>query len=304
MENLKNDSSQVMKLLLVGAVVILIMKLIAAWLTNSIAVLSDAAESVVNIATATVAGLAVWWARLPPDDDHPYGHDKAEYFAVGFVGSVVLLASISIAVTAVDRLLSPVMVEQTWDGLLLLVPAALANGALGLYASRRGRADRSPTLTAEGRHLLLDVLTTGVAILALVLTDWLKIPWLDPLAGLALAIFILATGIDITRRSLHGLMDVAWPTEELSALGTLLTELSEKHEFGFHALRTRQAASRRFVSMHVLVPGQMTVQEGHELLEIIEKEVRDSFPGTSILTHLEPLEDPCSFADQNLFREA
>ncbi len=296
-------SGRLALLLLVGALGVLALKLVAAWYTNSIAVLSDAAESLVNLATAVVASIAVVWAHRPPDEEHPYGHHKAEYFAAGFVGSVVLLASISIAFTAIDRLLNPAVVEALDSAVLLLLPAAAVNAGLGLYLKREGRRRRSPSLEAEGQHLTLDVLTTGVALLALLLTELTDSPWIDPLAGLGLAFFILYAGAKMIRESLHGLMDSAWPPAEKEDLERLLETVAERIGFEYHALRTRQAASRRFLSLHVLVPGVWSVQRGHDVLEEIEKEVRERFPNTSVMTHLEPLEDPCSFADQGLFRE-
>jgi cation diffusion facilitator family transporter len=272
-------------------------------LTGSVGLLSDAAESVVNlVAAATTLGMLSVAAR-PPDEEHAYGHTKAEYFASGVEGALILVAAAAIAWTAVDRLLHPRAIEQLGVGLLVSTGASLVNLVVARVLFGAGRRHHSIALEADAHHLMTDVWTSagvlaGIGLVAL--TGWTV---LDPVVALLVAVNIVFSGVKLVRRSMLGLLDTALPPEELAALQGVL----DRHagpEVRFHAVRTRQAAARRFVSMHVLVPGAWPVQRGHELLERVEADVRATLHGATVFTHLEAIEDPASYADEALDRAA
>jgi cation diffusion facilitator family transporter len=278
------------------------LKMLAWQLTGSTGLLSDALESIVNLAAALIALAVVRWATLPADAEHMYGHEKAEYFSAGVEGGLIMVAAASIAWVAIRRLLHPVPLEDVSVGLALSAAASLINLLVGLTLVRAGRRHRSITVEADGRHLLTDVWTSagviaGVTVVAL--TGWER---LDPLIALAVAANIVFTGINLVRRSSGGLMDHALSPGDQQALdGALATYRSRG--ITFHAIRNRQAGRRSFVSMHVLVPGDWTIQQGHELLERIETDVRTALPHTTVFTHIEPVEDPSSFYDTALDRD-
>jgi len=238
--------------------------------------------------------VALTVAAQPPDDQHEYGHDKAEYFSSGTEGALILVAAASIAWTSVERLLNPRPIEQLGIGLAVSVVASLVNLVVARILLQAGRQYNSIMLEADARHLMTDVWTSvgvvfGVA--AVGLTGW---GWLDPVIALAVAANIVWTGFTLLRRSAGGLMDTALATEDRLKLDEILNAHIDDG-IVFHAIRTRQAGSRRFVTFHVLVPGNWSVRRGHTLLEQIEKEVREALPNTIIDTHLEPLEDPVSW---------
>ncbi|HLP97827.1 MAG TPA: cation diffusion facilitator family transporter [Sideroxyarcus sp.] len=284
-----------------AAVATILLKGIAWWLTGSVGLLSDALESFVNLAGALMALAMLTLAAAPADDKHAYGHGKAEYFSSAFEGFLILLAAVSIAWTAVDRLLHPQPLEAVGVGLAVSVAASLIN----LFAAREllkaGRAYNSITLEADAKHLMTDVWTSvGVIVgVALVwLSGWL---WLDPLIALLVAANIVWTGWQLLHRSASGLMDEAIPKEQIEAIEGVLNKYREQG-LDFHALRTRQAGRQAFISLHVLVPGAWTVQRGHDLVEQIEADIRASVPFSHLTTHLEPLEDPLSLSDEGLER--
>ena len=287
----------------IGAALITIALKAAAWfLTGSVGLLSDAMESVVNLVSAVMALAMLTVAARPADDTHAYGHTKAEYFSSGMEGALILIAAASIGFAAVQRLLSPQPLEQVGLGIAVSVVAALVNLGVALVLRRAGHRHESITLKADSHHLLTDVLTTCGVVIGIglvVLTGWQR---LDPILGLGVAFIIVLTGVRIVRLSVWGLMDSALPVSEQNALKAVLTRHSEGEGVQFHALRTRQSGPRRFVSVHVLVPGQWTVQRGHELLEHIEADIRDTLPNVTILTHLESLDDPASYDDVSLDR--
>ena len=277
---------------------------VAAWLlTGSVGLLSDALESLVNMAGALMALLMLSVAARPPDDDHAYGHGKAEYFSSGVEGALILLAAIGIAWAAIPRLIHPRLLEQVGMGLGVSAVAALVNGGVAVALLRAGRKYRSITLEANAQHLLTDVWTSvgvlaGVGVVAL--TGWER---LDPILALLVAANIVRAGVGIIHRSAMGLMDTALPAADVKRLKEILDRLADDGVH-YHALRTRQAGARRFVAVHILVPGEWSVQRGHALLEVIEADVRQLLPGVTVLTHLEPEEDPTSWDDQELDREA
>jgi cation diffusion facilitator family transporter len=274
----------------------------AAWrLTGSVGLLSDAAESVVNLVAAVVAMAALRWAVKPADEDHAFGHAKAEYFSAGVEGALILVAALTIAATAVDRLIHPQAIQDVGVGLAVSAVASLINLAVGWRLLHAGREQRSIVLEADGKHLMTDVWTSvgviaGVA--AVALTGWER---LDAVVALAVAINIVVAGTGLLRRSAGGLMDRALSDPERDHIAEVL-ERFEREGIRFHALRTRQAGQRAFVSVHVLVPGEWTVQRGHDVVEHLESELRARLPYATVFTHLEPAEDPRSFADATLDR--
>lgn len=274
----------------------------AAWrLTGSVGLLSDALESFVNLAAAVMTLAMLMLAARPPDEAYAYGYSKAEYFASGLEGSLILVAAGVIGYAAIGRLLAPQPLEHVGLGLAVSVAASAVNFGVARVLARAGHHYRSIALEADAEHLMTDVWTSagvvlGVALVAL--TGWL---WLDPVIALAVAAHIVWIGVGIVRRSAVGLLDHALPEAERHAIEGVL-EGFRPRGIEFHALRTRAAAGRSFVSMHVLVPGAWSVQRGHDVLEEIEARVRDAVPGASVFTHLEPLEDPASYVDDTLDR--
>jgi cation diffusion facilitator family transporter len=286
---------------LTAAVVTIGLKLGAYLLTGSVGLFSDAAESVVNLVAAVAALWALIYAARPPDEEHSFGHNKAEYFSSGLESSLILIAAVGIGVTAWGRLMDPQPLENVGLGLSVTLVAAALNGGVALAILRAGRRLRSITLRADAHHLLTDVWTSlgvvlGVALVQL--TGWLV---LDPLIALAVAANIVWTGVRLLRDTAQGLLDRALPAEDQEAIFKVLSRY-EKRGIRFHALRTRASGQRRFISMHVLVPGRWTVQEGHDLSEKIEKDLSESLPQSTLFIHIEPFEDPASFADQSLDR--
>jgi cation diffusion facilitator family transporter len=286
-----------------AAVVTITMKATAAALTGSVGLLSDAAESVVNLVAAVVALIAVRVSEKPEDREHAYGHGKAEYLSAGVEGTLIVIAAGVIVVTAVDRLLRPQELETLGVGLLITTAASVINLVVAVVLIRAGRRYRSITVEADGRHLMTDVWTSAgviAGILLVALTGWTV---LDPIVALAVAANIVVAGFILVRRSVRGLLDVALPEGERQRIDEVLGRYRSP-EVQFHAIRTRQAGRRGFVAMHVLVPGAWTVQRGHDLLERLEADLRAVLPGVTIDTHLEPLEDPASFADERLDRRS
>jgi cation diffusion facilitator family transporter len=286
-----------------AALVTIGLKAGAYMLTGSVGLLSDALESLVNLVAAVVALVMLTIAARPPDDDHAYGHDKAEYFSSGLEGGLILLAAASMIYAAIGRLFDPQPIERAGLGLAISVVASAINLLVARILLQAGRHYHSITLEADAHHLMTDVWTSvgvviGVATVAL--TGWQR---LDPIIAMIVAANIIWSGGRIIGRSALGLLDTALPADERAAVVTILDRYVEQSGVAYHALRTRQAASRRFVSVHILVPGHWTVQEGHRLLEQIEHEVRAALLSCTVFTHLEPLEDPESFEDQTLDRE-
>src|SRR5215216_423603 len=288
----------------IGAAVLTMgLKVVAYLLTHSVGLLSDALESLVNLAGALMALAMLIVAARPADEDHAYGHSKAEYFSSGVEGALILVAAVSIGVAAVERFLNPKPLEQVGLGLAVSVAASLVNLGVALVLLRAGRRYHSVALEADAHHLLADVWTSAgvlAGVLAVAWTGWQR---LDPIVALAVAANIVRLGTRIVRSSVLGLMDTALPAGELERVRGVL-EPHRKAGVEFHALRTRQSGARRFVSLHVLVPGDWTVHEGHQLLERIEADIRGVVPNVTVFTHLESLDDPASWEDLALDREA
>jgi cation diffusion facilitator family transporter len=272
------------------------LKFAAYLLTGSVGLLSDAVEAIVNIVAALIALGVLTYAAAKPDREHNFGHEKAEYFSSGIEGTLIFVAAIGIIWSAIPRLLNPLPLEQVWLGLVLSVLAACANAACATVMLKAARVHRSITLEADARHLFTDVWTTAGVLVGLVLVEtsgWLR---LDAMIALAVALQILWTGWHLVYRSFGGLMDRAIPDEERAIIVEVLETL-KANGGDYHALRTRAAGSKSFVDVHVLVPGGMSVQAGHDLVEKLENEIVQRLPHVEVLTHLEPLEDPRSWDD-------
>jgi cation diffusion facilitator family transporter len=277
------------------------LKTLAWWLTGSVGLLSDALESLVNLGAAVVGLSMLRLAAQPADDGHAYGHGKAEYFASGFEGALIVVAALAIAWAAWPRLIEPQPIEQPGIGLAIVALAAAINGVVALLLRRAGRLHRSLALEADAQHLLTDVWTSVGVIIGVALaflTGWLR---LDALIALAVAAHILWTGWRLLGESAAGLMDAVWPAAERAQLDAILDDFRGEG-IDFHAIRTRRAGARRFVSFHVLVPGAWSVQRGHDFVERIEARIDTALAPVSVLTHLEPIEDPASHRDQSLDR--
>ncbi|MDX1614809.1 MAG: cation diffusion facilitator family transporter [Candidatus Promineifilaceae bacterium] len=285
-----------------AALLTIILKASAYGLTGSVGLLSDALESGVNLVAALVALIVLTIATQPPDEEHAYGHSKAEYFASGVEGTLILIAAVTIAISAVERLLNPESLRQVDIGLAISVVAALLNLVVARVLLRAGRQYRSITLEADAQHLMTDVWTSVgvvVAVAAVAYTGWL---WLDPVIALLVAGQILLTAGRLLRGSVLGLMDTALPAEELAKLESILEDYAVSG-VQYHALRTRRSGAQRFVSVHIQVPGAWSVQRGHSLLEELERDVRQELPPITVFTHLEPVEDPRSWEDIAIIRE-
>src|SRR5829696_9166283 len=287
---------------ILAAVLTIGLKTGAYLLTGSVGLLSDALESLVNLVAAIAALIALSIAEKAPDEEHAFGHGKAEYFASGLEGALVFVAAGGIVASALPRLLAPVPLEQIGWGLAVSLLASLINLLVAQRLLRAGRTYRSITLEADARHLMTDVWTTVgvlVGIGAVAVSGWTR---LDPLIALAVAANIVWTGVGLVRRSLLGLLDTAVPEGERRVVEGVLERYQREAVIQAHALRTREAGARRFASVHILVPGSWTVQQGHQLLEAIEDDISAALPSTTVFTHLESLDDPASFADTALDR--
>ncbi len=281
------------------------LKTYAYWLTDSVSLLSDALESLINLVAAVVALLALTMAVKPPDEKHAYGHEKVEYFSSGAEGVMILLAAFSILLTAWERLQHPQLIRQIDIGLAVSFAASLVNLLVARVLIRVGRMRQSITLEADGRHLMTDVWTTagviaGIGTIAGL--EWLGYSgWeiLDPIIAMLVAVNIIWAGVGLMRRTFAGLMDVALESGELEKIESILDEYAQWQGIDYHALRTRYAGNRYFMSVHILVPGDWTVQQGHDLLEEIEGKISACFDMIDIDTHLEPIEDLASWDHQN-----
>ena len=286
-----------------AAVATISLKTSAYFLTGSIGLLSDALESFVNLVGALVALLMLTIAARPADESHVYGHSKAEYFASLFEGMLILGAATGIIVTAIQRLLVPRPLEQLGLGLTISLAASLINFGTARVLMTAGKMRRSITLEADAQHLMTDVWTSIGVILGLVVVGITGWTILDSIVGLSVGANIVRTGFQLALRSMSGLMDAALPEDELKLIQDVMNKYRAKG-VRFHALRTRQAAARQFVSVHILVPGAWTVHDAHHIAEDFESDIRAALGGVvTVFTHLEPVEDELSMEDIYLDRE-
>jgi cation diffusion facilitator family transporter len=278
------------------------LKTLAWWITGSVGLLSDALESLVNLAAALLALSMLRLAASPPDEDHPYGFSKAEYFSAGIEGSLIVLAAAGILFTAIPRLMDPEPLEAPLLGLAISFVATLINLGTSVVLLRAGKRYDSITLEADGKHLMTDVWTSAGVIIGVALvfaTGWLR---LDPLIALAVAVHIVWTGVGLVRRSVSGLMDAAISREDQEEVTKIFNEYARRYGVTFHAFRTRQAGVRRFISFHLLVPDEWSVLQAHRLSEEIEERIRMLVPNAGVFVHIEPIADPASYDDEGLDR--
>lgn len=284
-----------------AAVATIGLKTLAWWLTDSVGLLSDAIEGTINLAGAAVALAMITVAARPPDEEHAFGYSKAEYFASGFEGTLILIAALAIGLAAVDRLITPRPLEHIGAGLAVSVAASLINYAVARRLFEAGRTYKSVALEADARHLMTDIWTSAgviIGVAAVWLTGWQR---LDPLIALAVAANILWAGYRLMQRSVQGLLDHALPEDQLQALNRVLDRYRARG-IDFHALRTRQAGARSFVTLHVLVPAEWSVAQGHDLAHQVDRDIREALPDAAVLTHVEPLGHPESYRDMDFDR--
>ena len=273
------------------------LKTLAWHLTGSVGLLSDALESGVNLVSALTAFWALTLAARPADREHHFGYSKAEYFSSGIESALIVVAAVGIAVTASERLFDPKPLEQVNLGLILSLAATAINAAVARVLLRAGRRLDSITLRADAHHLLTDVWTSVGVVVGIALVKITGLSVLDPLIAIAVAVNIVGTGWRLLRETAAGLLDRSLPPEEEAAVEAVLAR-HRGEGIAFHALRTRLAGARRFVSLHVLVPGAWSVKGGHDFCEQVEAEISAALPGSHVLTHLEPIEDPVAWSDQ------
>ena len=272
------------------------LKTTAYLITNSVGLLSDALESIVNLIGALMALGMLTIAARPADESHTFGHSKAEYFSSGVEGALILVAAISIAYAAIQRLFSPEPLEQVGIGIIVSIIASLANFGVALILRRAGKQYNSISLTSNSHHLMTDVWTSGgvlIGVGAVAISGWQV---LDPVIAILVALNIVWTGVGIIRKSISGLMDSSLSKEYIDIIHRVLDSQKET-EVKFHAIRTRQSGSLKVISMHVLVPGSWTVNRGHQLVTRIENELNRAIEECEVFTHLESLADPDSFDD-------
>ncbi|WP_394276205.1 cation diffusion facilitator family transporter [Luteococcus sp.] len=268
-----------------------------AWqVTGSVGLLSDAAESLVNLAAAIIALMALRLAIKPPDRNHNFGHSKAEYFSAAAEGAMIFVAAGVIILTAVQRFMEPQPLENVGIGLLVSVLASILNGGVAWVLLRAGRKYRSMTLTADGKHLLTDVWTSVGVVLGVALVWLTKWPRLDAIVAMAVGINILFTGAKLMHESGMGLMDVSLPKAENNRIREILEGFTADHVM-FHGVRTRESGNRRYMDMHLLVPGAWSVQQAHDLVEDITEALQVEFEDLHVMIHAEPIEDPRSYDD-------
>jgi cation diffusion facilitator family transporter len=282
-----------------AALVTLVLKLAAYLLTNSVGLVSEAVESVINLVAALTAFFTLRWAAVPADREHTYGHEKIEFFSSGIEGLLIAAAGLGIIGYAVYRLVTPTMPETLGLGMVITLIAAVVNGGVGVLLVRAGRRHESIVLEADGKHLLTDVLTTAGVLMGLVLVWLTQSPVLDALTAIVVALTILWTAFDLVRRSFDGLMDHALPVEEQQQVRAAI-EAHLGPRMAYHALRTRRAGARRFVDFHLLVPGSYRVDQAHRLGDEIEHSLRALLPEMEVTVHIEPIEEPGSWQDSTL----
>jgi len=263
------------------------MKAMAWWLTGSVGYLSDAMESVINLAAATFALVMVTYAQRPPDEDHPFGHGKAEYFSAAFEGGLIFIASLAILVAATERFFNPQPIVDLGVGTALSVGASVLNLLVARLLFRVARTHRSLALEADARHLMTDVWTTAGVILGVALASATSLTWLDPVVAVAVACNILREGVHLMYRAVNGLMDRALDEADVQAIQAILDDYAERHGCRFLNLRTRLAGARRFAQVDVRVPGDWSVTRAHALADAVEISVREH--GTLLSTHIEPM---------------
>lgn len=280
---------------IIASVVTLVLKFGAWAMTDSVGLLSDATESIINVTAALLALTAITIAMRPADDSHAYGHGKAEYFSSGIEGVLIIVAAFAIAWAAIGRFMNPQELTSLGFGLILALVSSVVNFVVARSMLKAAKRFDSITLEADAKHLLTDVWTSvglvaGLAVI-LVVPEW---SILDPIIACIMAVNIVFTGVGLLKRSVGGLMDDALPDEELEFIRTAI----EKHQgegCTYHGLRTRKSGPRRFIDFHLLVPGETPVHQAHDLCEVIEKEIEGALAQSEVTIHVEPLECESSY---------
>ncbi|NMD45288.1 MAG: cation transporter [Propionibacterium sp.] len=275
---------------LATAVVTVVLKAVAAILTNSVGLWSDALESTVNL---LAAGVALWAMRLsakPADHNHDFGHGKAEYLSAAVEGTLIVVAAAAIIVGAINRFINPVPLESLGVGVLLAALASVGNLVTGLILIRAGRRHRSITLEADGKHLMTDVWTSVGVLAGIGVVAATGLVWLDPLIALAVGVNIVFTGVGLIRRSVVGLLDATLPPDEVAVIQQALEPLTDDPRVHLTDLRTRESGRQRFVQATLTVPGEWSVRRSHDLADRVEEEVGRALPGTVTFVHVEPME--------------
>ncbi len=286
---------------ILAAIITLSLKTLAWWLTGSVGLLADAAEAIVNLVASVTAYISLWYAARPVDADHTYGHEKIEYFSSGLEGVLVMVAAVWIGWMAVHHFVTPHELESLDRGVAVGVVAALVNFFVARLLIRVGRAQQSIVLEADGQHLMTDVYTSAAVITGVGLVWLTGIYWLDAACAFLMAGYILWIGFALVWRSFDGLMDHALPATELTLVRGAIERMLEPG-ITYHALRTRQAGSRRFIDFHLLVPGASTVKEAHDVINRIEASIGAALPGSEITIHVEPIEEPGAWNDSDMLR--
>ena len=291
-----------MYLSIAAAIVTILLKSYAYYITGSMGLLSDALESFVNLFAAVFALVMLTISQKPADEEHRFGHGKAEYFSSAIEGALILVAAFTIIWAAIPRIMNPAPLENVNTGLFFSLLASLVNLAVGMTLIHHGKKNKSILLEADGRHLMTDVYTTvGViaGIVMVLITGWLII---DPIIAILVALNIIYTGYKLISRSASGLMDATIPDEDLQKITTYLDSIKEQ-QIEYHSLLTRIAGQRKFISLHLLIPGEWTVKKGHDYADDVEETIISLFDEpVTVSTHIEPVEDPASMRDIGIDR--
>ena len=291
-----------MYLSIAAAIVTILLKSYAYYITGSMGLLSDALESFVNLFAAVFALVMLTISQKPADEEHRFGHGKAEYFSSAIEGALILVAAFTIIWAAIPRIMNPAPLENVNTGLFFSLLASLVNLAVGMTLIHQGKENKSILLEADGRHLMTDVYTTVgviVGIVMVMITGWLII---DPIIAILVALNIIYTGYKLISRSASGLMDATIPEEDLQKITTYLDSIKEQH-IEYHSLLTRIAGQRKFISLHLLIPGEWTVKKGHDYADDVEETIISLFDEpVTVSTHIEPVEDPASMRDIGIDR--
>ncbi len=290
------DLSRFAYLAIGAAIATITLKFVAWRITGSVGLLSDAAESVVNLVAAVAVLIALKVAAMPADKNHHYGHSKAEYFSAAVEGQMIFIAALAIMWAAVDRFLHPRPIENVGIGLAVSIVASVVNGVVAVVLLRAGRRHRSLTLTADGKHLMTDVYTSAGVVVGVLLVALTGIQRLDPVIAFLVGLNIVFTGYTLLKESVEGLMDISMTKQENRSIADTLARFVTP-DVHFHALRTRVSGHHRFAEVHVLVPGAWSVQQGHDLMEDVEAAVHETFSDVALTCHLEPTEDPRAYGD-------
>lgn len=301
---MKKDSLKKYAYLSIAAALITIgLKFYAYFYTGSMGLFSDALESCVNLLAAVVALIMIHISEKPADEGHEFGHTKAEYFSSAIEGGLILVAAFSIIWSAAPRLLAPQPIENEGLGVLISLSASLVNLGVALVLIKNGKKNNSLLLEADGKHLMTDVWTSVGVITAIFIVKLTGFLILDPIIAIIVALNIVWTGFQLLKRSANGLMDASISESELKIVTDYLNEL-KTDKIDFHSLMTRQAGQRKFISLHLLVPGEWSVQQGHDYAENIEETIEDMFSEpVTVSTHIEPIEDPASMRDIGIDRK-